>query len=309
MRFDQVRRQDDAHLHNTLSALPYHLQTLWLFTYSDIRTMLVPILALGTLTAIIGNPLTTTAASALTIFSNLPLLLLWLWLNILVLSIANQRDPSGILEDSMNKPWRPIASGRISATEAKHLLLGIIPLTVVLGIKLDVGYETLACICASSYYNDLGGADEHFLIRQFINGLAYPVYGVAALKLAAGAVDILPTAYTWLTLLGLVVGTTIQIQDLKDYEGDKARERHTFPVVLGDGFTRVSVCMGILFWSFICPAYWNSSVPARAVVFLSGILVTIRILYVREAKADRFSFMMWSWWVMGLFMLPLTSVN
>ncbi|KAK2007835.1 hypothetical protein LZ32DRAFT_632075 [Colletotrichum eremochloae] len=240
--------------------------------------MLVPILALGTLTAIIGTPLTTTAASALTIFSNLPRLLLWLWLNILILSIANQRNPSGILEDSMNKPWRPIASGRISAADAKHLLLGVIPLTVILGIKFDVGYETLACICASSYYNDLGGADEHFLIRQFINGLAYPVYGVAALKLAAGVgvVDILPVAYTWLGLLGLVVGTTIQIQDLKDYEGDKARERHTFPVVLGDGFTRASVCMGILFW---------------------------------EAKADRFSFMLWSWWVMGLLILPLASIN
>ncbi|KAK1981747.1 UbiA prenyltransferase family [Colletotrichum cereale] len=272
--------------------------------------MLVPILALGILTAIIGHPLTTTTTSASIIFSNLPQLLLWLWLNILILSIANQRNPSSILEDSVNKPWRPIAAERISADEARYLLLAAIPLTVVLGIKFGVGNETLACICASSYYNDLGGADEHFLIRQFINGLAYPVYGVAALKLAAGigAGEILFAAYEWLGLLGFVVGTTIQIQDLKDYEGDKMRERHTFPVVLGDFFTRASVCVGILFWSIVCTAYWNSSASACVVVFISGLIVIARVLYVREPKADRLSFILWTWWVMELFVLPLTSV-
>ncbi|KAK2022834.1 hypothetical protein LX32DRAFT_602079 [Colletotrichum zoysiae] len=210
--------------------------------------MLVPMLALGTLTAISGKPLTTTSASTLTVFQNLPQILLWLWLNILVNCIGNQRNPSSIIEDSLNKPWRPIVVGRISAAKAKHLLLGVIPLTVVLGMMFDVGFETLACICAAYYYNDLGGADEHFLIRQVINGLAFPGYGLAVLKLAAGPVDILPATYAWLGLLGLVAGTTIQIQDLKDYEGDKAFNRHTFPVVIGDDFTRVSVCAGILFW-------------------------------------------------------------
>ncbi|KAJ0290546.1 hypothetical protein CBS470a_003856 [Colletotrichum nupharicola] len=134
--------------------------------------MLIPLSALGILTSLPGPPLTSHPTSFPTILSNLPALLLWLWLNI--------------------------------------------------------------------------------LIRQLVNGLAYPVYGVAALKILiadAGVAEILPGAYAWLGLLGLVAGTTIQVQDLKDYEGDKARGRHTFPVILGDAFTRFGICVGIMFWS------------------------------------------------------------
>ncbi|KAF4928674.1 Fumagillin beta-trans-bergamotene synthase [Colletotrichum viniferum] len=299
-------------LKHALTTLRYHTHTLYLFTRNDIKTMLIPLSALGILTSLPGPPMTSHPTSCPTILSNLPALLLWLWLNILILSVSNQRDPAGVLEDKLNKPWRPIPAGRVSAAQARHLLLAAVPLALALSFRLGVGSETLACICASSYYNDLGGADEHFLIRQLVNGLAYPVYGVAALKILiadAGVAEILPGAYAWLGLLGLVVGTTIQVQDLKDYEGDKARRRHTFPVILGDAFTRFGICVGIMFWSLVCPAFWGIvQVRVAGWVWLSGALLAARIWCRRGPEADRLSFVMWSWWVMGLFVLPLMRV-
>lgn len=55
----------------------------------------------------------------------LPLAILWISLAALDFSIANQRLPSSIEEDRINKPYRPIASGRITPASASTLRMCI----------------------------------------------------------------------------------------------------------------------------------------------------------------------------------------
>ncbi len=75
----------------------------------------------------------------------------------------------------------------------------------------------------------------------------------------------------------MIVGSTTQVQDLKDLEGDRARNRHTFPVVLGDFVTRFSCCSGIVFWSFWSFAYWDLDWQLCIATMILGVTVILNI--------------------------------
>ncbi|MCJ1445571.1 MAG: hypothetical protein MMC23_006076 [Stictis urceolatum] len=303
-------------LAHSASQLRYFLHTIHLFILSDLRTMLLPFTIFGFLSTLSGSSLlsisTDTPPTFTTILPRLPSLLLFLHPQILILSISNQRSPSSLTEDLINKPWRPIVSNRISASRARQILLLLVPATVCISAYQGVLAEGLACLVGCWFYNDLGGADEHFVVRGLVNGVAYLAYGSAVVKIAAevgGGVgfELRGEFWEWLGLICLAVGTTIQVQDLKDRVGDAARGRSTMPVVLGDGWTRVSVCAGALLWSVVCPAYWASEWWVRVAVLAAGAVLSGRIVLWREAKADKMSFVWWSWWIVGLFLLPLLA--
>lgn len=79
--------------------------TLWLFTVSDHKTIVLPWSAFGVLSALSGPAVTTNQEPALAdILRQAPAVVLWTWLNILVFTVANQRLPESVIEDQLNKP-------------------------------------------------------------------------------------------------------------------------------------------------------------------------------------------------------------
>ena len=100
-------------------------------------------LLVGIMSASSGNLLTTASVPFTTILTNIPITCFWIWLNILVISISNQRLPAGILEDKINKPWRPIASGRIGVEQASQLLFVSVILLLGIGYYCDILNETM----------------------------------------------------------------------------------------------------------------------------------------------------------------------
>ena len=70
----------------------------------------------------------------------------------------------------------------------------------------------------------------------------YTVALVTSLRIGAATYGIdaslSATGYNWLGILGGVVVTTMQVQDLKDQAGDRARGRKTWPLVVGDSVSR-----------------------------------------------------------------------
>jgi 4-hydroxybenzoate polyprenyltransferase len=264
-------------------------------------------LLVGIMSASSGNLLTTASIPFTTILTNIPITCFWICLNILVISISNQRLPAGILEDKINKPWRPIASGRIGVEQASQLLFVSVIALLGIGYYCDILNETMGCLVANWIYNDLEGGDANFVIRQVINGLAYLPCGVGATKLIVGNGGLtVPNDrfYEWILVISMVVGTTTQVQDLKDLEGDRARNRHTFPVVLGDFVTRFSCCVGIAFWSVWCFVYWDLKWQLCSPTMILGAIVIFSISVLRGQKADKRSFLLWSFWVMSLLALP-----
>ena len=80
-----------------------------------------------------------------------------------------------------------------------------IPTVVVATFYLGGTEETLILIALTWIYNDLGGADENYLVRNMINGFAHPAYSAGATRVACGNTlfTLNKAGYKWVAKLGL----------------------------------------------------------------------------------------------------------
>ena len=289
-----------------------HALTVWLFTASDHFTFVAPVTLFGVFGAFSGPALTTNQVpTTYAILERLPKVLVWTWMNTFVFALSNQSHAVAVEEDRCNKPWRPLPAARITLTQARRLLLISIP-TVLAICYLFVGglEESMFLFCLTWMYNDLGGADGHFVLRDLIISVAYTFYCNGALSIAAGfpVYRLSQNGYVWHCITGAVIFTTISIQDLKDTEGDLARGRSTAPLSVGDSTTRFSIGCFIVMWSLYCPRFWGNdwlqTLPLAAV----GLLITLRLLRRRDRDADRLSWKIWSAWILAVYSLPAFSV-
>jgi len=272
--------------------------------------MIIPVTFFGISCALAVGENTTTKEhlTSATVAKRIPETFLWVSMNVFVFSISNQRSEKSVLEDSINKPWRPIPSGRIDRIQVRRLLLAMVPAIYAIAyFYLGAPKETLLCLLLTWMYNDLGGADEHFVIRNLINGIAYFVYCSGAFRVACGheqEKDIVQI-YSWVAYIAGIIFTTMQVQDLKDQAGDRASNRHTAPLILGDSTARWTIAVGVMIWSFVCPLYWKSNTIGFVAPITIGLWVTLRVLSFRNPRADRITYQAWSVWLMALFTLPL----
>lgn len=245
--------------------------------------------------------------SAFTILERLPAALFWDWTQLLVLDVANQRRPESIAEDKLNKPWRPIPSGRIEANTARQLLLCSIPVSYILSTKVLGGeYEAATLYILNWIYNELG-AESHWFLRNVLNaaGLTYLAAGPTAVLIRKSTRELEGVSIEWFLICLAILFTTIQVQDLRDQEGDSKRGRETMPLVVGDSVTRWLTAGAILSWSIIIPAYWrSSSLLCWAVSLFLGLLSIQRLLMYRTAQDDHITFKFWALWIIGLYALP-----
>lgn len=94
----------------TQSEMKRYLYAIFLFKSNYFKSILIPYTIIGLLQASIG-PLLTTAADpdVWAVLRRTYLVLSWNGLNLLTFNVTNQRLPPSVAEDSVNKPWRPIA--------------------------------------------------------------------------------------------------------------------------------------------------------------------------------------------------------
>jgi len=284
------------------------LYTLYLFTKNDFKVILYPQTAVGLFQALTGALLTNNANPVLgIILARLPLVAFWNWFNLLTFYLANQRLPNSILEDSLNKPWRPIASKRMHPDEARRLLLFLLPVGMGLSILIGGFRETIAMIILTWMYNDLGGADEDYILRNIINAAGFICHGSGSTAIAAGygEWELNTNGYMWLGIIGLIVFSTLQIQDIPDIEGDTARGRRTFPIIYGDRVARFSVAVGVIFWSAVCPRIWCLDAFGYLILLVPGALIAYRTLNFCSVSADELSYKIWCVWLIIIYMLPL----
>ena len=210
---DNKQRRQESPFHMML----YNVHTIWLVTRNDLKSIVFPETAFGICSALSGPMITSNnSPDADSILKRIPLVLLWTWINVLIFDLANQRLPNSIIEDSINKAWRPIPSGRLSPCEARRLLLAVLPVAILVTFYTGGMEETIVMNTLEYMYNDLGGADENFVVRNLINAAGFICYSAGATRVACGhgQHSLNQKAYRWLAIIGGIIFSTLQMQDM-----------------------------------------------------------------------------------------------
>ena len=300
----QGHRQQPATL---LDRVANVLGLIWAFSESDFGTFVLPNTAFGIFGALSGTRLAEgILPSSFEILLKLPLALAFNWYSVLLFELANQRTPESVKEDSINKPWRPIPSGRVEPDQVRKAMLLLIPLSWAANYSLGVWTEGLMIQVLTWAYNDLGGGDE--IIRDAVIAVAYGFFNLASLKIALGQqAGVAWGGYVWICVISGVILTTMQVQDLKDQEGDETRGRKTIPLVFGDQFSRVTIAVFVCIWSGAGVVFWGMSWIKYAVTGAAGALVVARVLTKKGVSADRATWKAWCLWTVSLYCLPLLT--
>ncbi len=81
------------------------------------------------------------------------------------------------------------------------------------------------------------------------------------------------------------------------------------PLMVGDGPTRWSIALTVVFWSFLCPAFWLLDFYAWIMPVALGGVIAFRILLLRQVADDKKTWLAWNIWITSLYLLPLIKYH
>lgn len=175
------------------------VKSLYLFTCDQILDTVIPGTFFGILGALSGPILDLPSQWCLSVLVRAPAAALWLWFVILQFCVQNQRSPGSVAEDSINKPWRPIPSGRMTAGEAEKLLAVTHLVAGAYSYALGVFPIFLVYVCLITAYNDFGASNKSGLVRNLFCGAGFSCYFGGALSITIGP-DVAMSFAAWSTL-------------------------------------------------------------------------------------------------------------
>lgn len=294
-----------------VKAITFHCGSLWLFTYSDLKTIVGPSFLFGATNALagptyrLGSP---NQALGKEIIQRLPLTLLWIWMNLLPFTINNQKDPDAMKEDEMNKPWRTLPSRRMTPRQAERLMLVLYPLAVGLSLRAGGVRQSVGLVVLGIWYNNFAGGDTNLFVRNLINAGGYVCFTSGAMEVALGCPLPLETRLVqWFGVIAAIIFSTVHLQDMYDQIGDSMRGRKTVPLVIGDVPARWTIAIPMVFWGSVCPYFWKVGTAGLASSILLAGTVAARSLLFTGVEGDRLTFKVWNAWMTLVFVLPLMS--
>ncbi|KAI1090833.1 UbiA prenyltransferase family-domain-containing protein [Rostrohypoxylon terebratum] len=315
-----------SHLKQSFSSLKRFLRISWLLTASDVLTFIGPNTTFGLCGALSAPWMMASGSgndgeevSVLRVLSRLGLVILFSWSNLVIFDLSNQRLPESAAEDALNKPSRPVPSGLVTCDQIRRAMLYLIPMVVALNhFVLGVGVESLALVVLTWLYNDLHGGDESYITRNAMLAAAFGAYNTGSVKVAVGTDAMRNTwllagfshrGVMWAAMVSAVIFTTMQIQDFKDIEGDRARGRRTAPIVMGDRPARWSFAIPVLVWSVAGAWIWDASLVLATPEVALGTFIAFRCLQYSGLQADMLTWKLWCLWTAMLYMLPPLSYH
>lgn len=201
-------------------------------------------------------------------------------------------------------------------------MAGAYAIAVSVSLYLGGSLECIAVILAGWVYNLMEVANQSLLARNILNAWGYMAFASCAAKVACAysRTQMRQDWLSWFFLLGVVVATTIQFQDLYDQEGDAIRRRRTIPLIAGDRVARLIIVIPVAIWlfacpifwrmgffaiwSFACPIFWRMGLFGFIVPVALGTIIAVRLYRYRSVYEDKGSFLIWNAWIMSLYFLP-----
>ena len=284
----------------------YHLTTIWLFTLSDLKTIAGPQTIFGILNGF-HAPIFEIAATSSITPGAMTRTAFWTYINLLPFLIDNQRQPASVEEDRLNKPWRPMPSRRLAPQQAKSLMFLLYTVALFASLCLGGLRQCMSLMVLGYWYNDRGGAANCFS-RNFINACGFVCFASGALEVALGTIlPMKPVLFKWLLVIGGVVFSTVQLQDMYDQAGDRSCGRQTLPLLVGDATSRWMTALPLIFWSFFSPWFWGVHALEWMLFTAMGLVIASRTLTMREISDDKTTFKIWNAWMVFLYTLPIIS--
>ena len=168
----------------------HDLHTLYLFTRSDFKSILFPIVRerLSSEIALIDFSqsvfaLFTVAYDASLTTTRVFSTVFWVWIHLLQFCVSNQTLSSD--EDAQNKPWRPLPAQRIALRDALVLRWALLPICALICVAYDLKFIALWFPFGVIMHNELK-LDSHWLTRNVLNALAYCTFDIGATSVARG---------------------------------------------------------------------------------------------------------------------------
>ncbi|KAI0828274.1 UbiA prenyltransferase family-domain-containing protein [Trametes gibbosa] len=266
--------------------------TLWLFTFSDLKTVFFPTLVFGT------------AAAPISSTSQLVPRAIWIWIHLLQFCLSNQcLSPA---EDASNKPWRPIPSGRITVGSARLLRWTMLVVCLLVSAHYGVVAQSIALALGTLAHNELG-MDAAWLPRNVCNAVGYAAFNAGATYAAcSGGEEHKAMAVAAQVLNALVIVSTIQAQDFQDTAGDRLTGRRTLPIVF-PRCSRWTMPVLLAAWSTFLATYWRASAVHAAVLVAMGAPAGVRFVLYDSASADRQSYRMYNLWLCAVHVTPFVA--
>ncbi|PYI02041.1 hypothetical protein BO78DRAFT_422960 [Aspergillus sclerotiicarbonarius CBS 121057] len=214
---------------------------------------------------------------------------------------------TGVSEDKINKPDRPIASGAESVTAAKVRYWVLTALYLALGYGLGVSEWALLWILTTIAHNPLGWSNFG-PTKDLCMGLGCIAQLKAAWAIGGSPPDM---GWEWIKVITLYMLWPIPLQDLRDVPGDLAAGRRTTPILLGDMPARLYISAGIIVSQFLLIKYRileyrydTSTIVLSAALVLMTVGCIFRLFAFRSLTSDRFSY--WLYTVIYVFQ-PLSA--
>ncbi|KAL0945373.1 hypothetical protein HGRIS_000872 [Hohenbuehelia grisea] len=203
------------------------------FTWRDWSTTLIPmsILSLG--------PARTHGTASYPLIIAYAILFAWVTFFLYFFNLSNQI--TGVDEDRINKPDRPIPSDLVSLAGAKTRWVITLGGFLALAIwQAQILLETLTWVVNTGLLC-LTGYGSHWFTKNAIG------MGVGTWALMSGSWKIIApvTDENQRQIIAIAVwfGILLQIQDLRDLEGDRAIGRKTLPLAIGERAARIVIVL------------------------------------------------------------------
>ncbi|KAJ7628887.1 UbiA prenyltransferase family-domain-containing protein, partial [Roridomyces roridus] len=284
--------------------LPFHiahheLLIFWRFTWRDWSAAIIPGM-LRTVAALCSQH----SPSVEFVLGALGRSLVYFILYQYVFNIANQI--TGLDEDRINKPDRPLSSGLLSLRGAYIRLFLVAAAYIYVSVAWGVLLWTFLWLFVAASVT-FGGYDRYWFTKNIV------FIGVGTLCLLqagwAFAAPLTQRETQWGLVLSVALGITINLQDLRDVRGDAATQRRTMPIVLGESRFRWVMALITAVTPYGCWLFdfdlglWAGVALTVAMFYLAG-----RILWGTSKEYDHKSYMALTYIFCGCIVAPMVDV-
>ncbi|KAJ6573544.1 UbiA prenyltransferase family [Mycena vulgaris] len=266
------------------------LYTGFLFNQYDIISTIGPVIVVGSVLA--GIPDLKAFIHGL----------VWQELHLIAFEIQNQI--TGLEEDKLSKPTRPLVSGRLTVQTAQRIYLVLI----VLSLFNSASHGILACsilhLVAMFAYNELG-LSRYWALKSFLGSMGYVCYCWGMTAIFDHGRPLSRNSIIAVVLSGLIFTTTGHAQDFRDRDGDAAIGRKTLAIVLPQSFARWSLMALMFAWTAGLIHLWAP--PAAVSLLFFGLAAYTTVNFVRDysLEADSVSYWWYNIWLIVAHVLPL----